>query len=151
MNSVFKYYFDLIKVQFFWEGHKNLRHPLYGFDIYLVNVKTIRRMAQIFESFSEKLNFKVLQRTPARLSYTDISTYCATIQTLDCATFHITYLLWRDKNGLWQPLQGLSYCFNLIWRPRRPFKNNFYVIMKILYIFEVWTLEFHQPYFKKVS
>ena len=61
------------------------------FDIYLVNVKTIRRMAQIFEAFSEKLNFKVLQRTPARLSYTDISTYCATIQTLDCATFHITY------------------------------------------------------------
>ena len=32
------------KVQLFWEVHKNLRHPPYGFDIYLVNVKTIRRM-----------------------------------------------------------------------------------------------------------
>ena len=39
------------KVQLFWEGHKNLRHPPYGFDIYLVNVK-------IFVAFSEKLNFK---------------------------------------------------------------------------------------------
>ena len=34
-----------------------MRHPPYGFDIYLVNVKTIRRMAQIFVAFSEKLNF----------------------------------------------------------------------------------------------
>ena len=32
-------------------------HLTYGFDIYLVNVKTIRRMAQIFVPFSEKLNF----------------------------------------------------------------------------------------------
>ena len=31
-------------------------HP-YGFDIYLVNVKTIRTIAQIFVAFSEKLNF----------------------------------------------------------------------------------------------
>ena len=45
------------KVQLFWEGRKNLRHPPYGFEIYLLNVKTIRRMAQIFVAFSEKLNF----------------------------------------------------------------------------------------------
>ena len=32
----------------------------YGFDIYLVNVKTIRQNAQIFVAFSEKLNFKKL-------------------------------------------------------------------------------------------
>ena len=42
----------LFKVQLFWKGH------LYGFDIYFVNAKTIRRMAQIFVAFSEKLNFK---------------------------------------------------------------------------------------------
>ena len=30
-----------IKVQLFWEGHKKLRNLPYGFDIYLVNVKTI--------------------------------------------------------------------------------------------------------------
>ena len=49
---------NTFKVQLFWEGHKNLRHPPYRFDIYLVNVKTIRRMAQIFVAFTEKLNFK---------------------------------------------------------------------------------------------
>ena len=49
------------KVQLFWEGHKNLRHPPYGFDIYLVNVKTIRRMTQIFVAFSEKLNFNIAE------------------------------------------------------------------------------------------
>ena len=41
---VFEIYF-LDKVQLFQEGHKNLRHPLYDFDIYLVNVKTKRMMA----------------------------------------------------------------------------------------------------------
>ena len=48
------------KVQIFWEGHKNVRNRSYGFEIYLVNVKTIRTIAQIFVAFSEKLNFKVL-------------------------------------------------------------------------------------------
>ena len=46
-----------IKVQLFWEGHKNLRNIPHGFDIYLVNVKTMRKIAQIFVAFSEKLNF----------------------------------------------------------------------------------------------
>ena len=31
-------------------------HP-YGFEIYLVNVKTIKTIAHIFVAFSEKLNF----------------------------------------------------------------------------------------------
>ena len=43
-----------IKVQLFWEGHKNLRNIPHGFDIY---VKTMRKIAQIFMAFSEKLNF----------------------------------------------------------------------------------------------
>ena len=47
----------LIEVQLFWEGHKNFRHPSYGFDIYLLNVKTIRKIAQLFLAFSENLNF----------------------------------------------------------------------------------------------
>ena len=29
------------KVQLFWEGHKNLLLPPYGFDIYFVSIKTI--------------------------------------------------------------------------------------------------------------
>ena len=51
---------DPIKVQLFWEGHKNLRNLPHGFDIYLVNVKTTRKIAEIFVAFSEKLNFKAL-------------------------------------------------------------------------------------------
>ena len=44
------------KVQLFWKGHKNLHHFPHGFDIYIVNVKTIRKMALIFLGFLEKLN-----------------------------------------------------------------------------------------------
>ena len=46
------------KVQLLWEGHKNVRNGPYGFEIYLVNVKTMRKIAQIFVAlaFSEKLN-----------------------------------------------------------------------------------------------
>ena len=33
----------------------------YGFDIYLVNVKTMRKIAQIFVAFSEKLNFSKIE------------------------------------------------------------------------------------------
>ena len=32
--------------------------PSYGFEIYLVNLKTIRKMAQICVAFSDELNFK---------------------------------------------------------------------------------------------
>ena len=34
-----------------------MRNRPYGFEIYLVNVKTIRTIAHIFVAFSEKLNF----------------------------------------------------------------------------------------------
>ena len=46
------------KVQLFWEGPKNLRHLPHGLD--LVNVQTMRKMAQSFVAFSKKLNFKIL-------------------------------------------------------------------------------------------
>ena len=50
-----------VKVQLFWEGHKNLRNLPHGLEIYLVNVQTMRKIAQIFMAFSEKLNFKNLK------------------------------------------------------------------------------------------
>ena len=56
------------KVQLFWEGYKNLRHPPYGFDVYLINVKTIRRRAQFFVAFSERLNFTYLERCSSKHS-----------------------------------------------------------------------------------
>ena len=37
-----------------------MRNRPYGFEIYLVNVKTIRTITQIFVAFSEKLNFNVV-------------------------------------------------------------------------------------------
>ena len=40
-----------------WQGHKNLHNLPHGFDIYLVNIKTMRKIAQIFVAFSEKLKF----------------------------------------------------------------------------------------------
>ena len=53
--------FQVGEVQLFWEGHKNLRNLSHGFDIYLVNGKTTRKIAQIFVAFSEKLNFIGIQ------------------------------------------------------------------------------------------
>ena len=53
----------LHNVQFIWEDHKNLRNLPHGFDVHQVNVKTMRKIAQIFEVFSEKLNFKDLVKT----------------------------------------------------------------------------------------
>ena len=48
-----------LKVQLFWEGHKNVRNCPYGFEIYLANVKTVRTIAQIFVAFAEKLDFNI--------------------------------------------------------------------------------------------
>ena len=44
--------------QIIWKGHKNVRNRPYDFEIYLVNVKIMRTIAQIFVAFLEKLNFK---------------------------------------------------------------------------------------------
>ena len=52
--------FHYLNVQLFWEG-RNLPQ---GFDIYLVNVKTLGKIVQIFVAFSEKLNFKYNMEFP---------------------------------------------------------------------------------------
>ena len=56
-SEYLKTFNSVSKVKLFWEAHKNMRHPPLGFSIYLVNFKTMRRMAQLFLAFSEKLNF----------------------------------------------------------------------------------------------
>ena len=48
------------KDQLFWEGHKNLLNLPHGLNVCLVNVQTMRKIVQIFVSFSEKLNFNVV-------------------------------------------------------------------------------------------
>ena len=40
----------------------------HGFDICLVNVKTMRKIAQIFVAFSEKLNFKKIAKMRSPVS-----------------------------------------------------------------------------------
>ena len=64
------------KVQLFWEGHKNLRNLPHGFDIYLVSVKTMRKIAQIFVAFSEKLNFNKYNAMVKKLRPTTIGRIC---------------------------------------------------------------------------
>ena len=53
----FMNHFSLIKGQLFWEGHKILPNLPHDLDINLVHVRTMRKILQIFVTFSEKLNF----------------------------------------------------------------------------------------------
>ena len=46
-----------------------MRNRPYGFEIYLVNIKTMRMIAQIFVAFSEKLKFKHSENTFYNLEY----------------------------------------------------------------------------------
>ena len=48
------FYGAIHEVQLLWEDHKNVHSRPYGFEIYLVNVKTMRTIAQIFVAFSKK-------------------------------------------------------------------------------------------------
>jgi len=50
---------NLLTVQLLLEGQKNVWNLLYGFEIYLRNVKTMRKILQIFVAFSEILNFNI--------------------------------------------------------------------------------------------
>ena len=79
-----------IKVQLFWEGHKNLRHSPIWFWHLLSNVKTIRRMAQIFVAFSEKLNFSIALSKPNFTEYSIVacSFFCPAINELLITCFH---------------------------------------------------------------
>ena len=72
-----------IKVQLFWEGHKNLHNLLHGFEIYLVNVKTMRKIAQIFVTFSEKLNFTPVQWFYFYFNYQDSICYTFALKNLN--------------------------------------------------------------------
>ena len=56
---IFQKRFLILKFSFSEKATKNLLILPYGFEIYTVNVKTIRQIVQIFVAFSEKLNFNV--------------------------------------------------------------------------------------------
>ena len=53
------------------------------------------------------------------------------------ANFHDFWLL--HPPAVFLLLQGVWTHFDILWRPRRPTKNNFYVIKYEGYIPEVWT------------
>ena len=52
-----------IKFSFYEKATKICAIFVIGFDVNSVNVKNMRKIAQIFEVFSEKLNFKDLVKT----------------------------------------------------------------------------------------
>ena len=62
-------FFD--KAQLFWEGHKNLRNLSYLFLLYLVNVQTMRKIAQILLS-SLSWILKIIKRIPERMLWQEI-------------------------------------------------------------------------------
>ena len=64
------------KVQLLWEGHKNVGNRPYGFEIYLVNVKTIRTLTHIFVAFSENLNIMIIALLLQKLNHLYVCTFC---------------------------------------------------------------------------
>jgi hypothetical protein len=46
-----------VKVPISQDDHKTLHNLPRGFDTYLVDIKTMSKIAQVFVTFSEKLNF----------------------------------------------------------------------------------------------
>ena len=50
------------KVRTFWEAHKNLRNLPDAFDIYLVNVKSMRKIFSNLVCFSESPNKEVINQ-----------------------------------------------------------------------------------------
>ena len=91
-------HFCVFKVQLFWEGHKNVRNRPYGFEIYLVNVKTMRTIAQIFVAFSEKLNFNHVIPVSSQLYYAPYcSLECNPFSWLVGSAFISSTKTWRKK------------------------------------------------------
>ena len=69
---------NLLTVQLLLEGQKNVWNLLYGFEIYLRNVKTMRKILQIFVAFSELLNFNIwitLFQFKIKLTYNETAFY----------------------------------------------------------------------------
>ena len=104
-----------IKVQLFWEGHKNLRDLPQGFDIYLVNVKTMRKIEQIFVFFSEKLNFN--QMSPTLVSLIDFFWVLCTVDHRTKVLF-FTHLLLQNKRIIFYLLKFSTYFFSFQVVPR---------------------------------
>ena len=85
-----------------------MRNRPYGFEIYLVNVKTIRTIAQIFVAFSEKLNFINPQVVSGLEMFTHLNSFLLIFQNL---------LIVLKKASLWLPsvkstLQMVGYTFS---------------------------------------
>ena len=106
-----------VKVQLFWGDNKNVRNRPYGFKIYLVNVKTIRTIAQIFVAFSEKLNFTDV---PACCGKHKLQMFCLQIWCLESCydnwwwnwDFNFTLLLFFLRH---QHICVYVFTWNSVW------------------------------------
>ena len=61
-----------------------MRNRPHGFDIYLVNVKTMRLIAKIFVAFSEKLNFMDKCGASPKVSCQSVRKFCQIKVVGDC-------------------------------------------------------------------
>jgi hypothetical protein len=78
-----------------------VRNRPYGFEIYLVNVKTMRMIAQIFVAFSENLNFTRNTRDREAIF-----------------THAMVLLFWslktQDIQFTWEQFRGKYFCKNML-------------------------------------
>ena len=66
-----------------------MRQPPHNFDVYLVDVKTIRTIVHIFVAFSKKLNFKSQKFSHSRFSVVEMKRIYRGFKT-ECPTGLIT-------------------------------------------------------------
>ena len=69
-----------------------MRNRLHGSEIYLVNVKSMKTIAQIFVAFSEKLNFANLNDDPQTLLFIVLGIF-------NFAIFLLCFCVYLDKNS----------------------------------------------------
>ena len=87
-----------------------MRHPPYGFDVYYVNViKIMRKNAQIFVAFSEKLKFMVGTAEGPKNWVSQ--------RILISVSVHFS-ILW-DMGGLFYPPQFHQPCVNIREKMRK--------------------------------
>ena len=116
------------KVQLFWEGHKNLHNLPHGFEIYLVNFKTMRKIAQIFVAFSEKLNFNEMF---------PLSVHWCTIDTFQYLNFKFS------------ECQG-RFCMAKLFLLRMNFVYKYWLLLMTLFLIS-GTLIFENIFFLKCA
>ena len=95
-----------LKFSFSEKVTKNCGILPHGFDILLVNVKTMRNIAQIFVAFSEKLNFTIMT------SVLEYQSWVYKIRTLFLKRLRNFWIFWNEEMQTgWLTIPNNSYGF----------------------------------------